>query len=284
MISIQIWLTLGILAGAILLFVTEWLPLDLVALGVVLGLMISGILTPEQALEGFSSPIVITVAALFIVGGAVMETGLADTISSKIVALAGKSKSRLLIMIMGTVALLSGFMSDTGTVAVMAPAVISISRKKKINPSKLLIPLSFGSLLGGAMTLIGTPPNIVVSDLLLENGYTPFSFFDFTPIGGALLLIGVSYIVFAGRWLLPDHPPAAEFQRVDSPEELVQLYKLPQDLYRLRVRQGSPLHGKILSESNLRGEYGLTVLEILRASESQTLKQIEDGTQRSAIP
>lgn len=177
--TLEMWITISLLSGAILLFITEWLQVDLVALGVVIGLMVSGILTPDEALAGFSSPIVITVAALFVVGGAVMETGLADTISQKIVHFAGESRFRLLVLIMGTVALLSGFISDTGTVAVMAPAIISISRKKGINPSKLLIPLSFGSLLGGAMTLIGTPPNIIVSDLLLENGYTPFSIFRF---------------------------------------------------------------------------------------------------------
>jgi len=276
MISLQIWLTLAILGGAILLFVTEWLPIDLVALGVVLGLMLSGILTPEEALAGFSSPIVITIAALFIVGGAVMETGLADTISNKIAAVAGKSRSRLLIMIMGTVAILSGFISDSGTVAIMAPAVISISRKKKINPSQLLIPLSYGSLLGGVMTLIGTSPNIVVSDLLLEYGYPGFGFFDFTPIGLALLIVGIIYILLTGRWLLPDNPPAAEYQRIDSPEELVLLYKLPEDLYRLRVRQSSPLGGKVLSESELRAKYGLTVLEILRTPESGTKIQGEE--------
>ena len=141
MFSVDIWIVLGILTAAILLFVTEWLSVDLVALGVVLGLMLFGILSPDVALAGFSSPIVITVAALFIVGGAVMETGLADIISNKIGEFAGKSKIKLLILLMGTVALLSGFISDTGTVAVMAPAIISISRKKNINPSKLLIPL-----------------------------------------------------------------------------------------------------------------------------------------------
>ena len=263
--TLEMWITIGLLAGAILLFITEWLQVDLVALGVVIGLMVSGILTPDEALAGFSSPIVITVAALFVVGGAVMETGLADTISQKIVHFAGESKFRLLVLIMGTVALLSGFISDTGTVAVMAPAVISISRKKGINPSKLLIPLSFGSLLGGAMTLIGTPPNIIVSDLLLENGYTPFQFFDFTPIGLTLLISGILFLALTSRWLLPDHKPRTELQRVDSPEELVQVYKLPEDLYRLRVRTQSPLAGKTLLQSDLRSTFEVTVLEILRS-------------------
>ncbi len=269
MLSFEIWLTLGILAGAVLLFITEWLPVDLVALGVVLALMLGGVLVPEDALAGFSSPIVITIAALFIVGGAVMETGLADSISSRIAGFAGQSKVRLLILLMGSVALMSGFISDSGTVAVMAPAVISISRKKKISPSQLLMPISIGALLGGAMTLIGTPPNIVVSDLLAENGFSPFRFFDYTPIGLALLFAGIVYIILVSRKLLPDRPPTTELQRIDSPERLIQLYKLPEDLYRLRIRIGSPLDGVTLYESGLRSEYGLSVLEILRPDQNR---------------
>lgn len=268
MATIEIWITLALLGAAILFFVTEWLSVDLVALGLVISLMVTGILSPEEALAGFSSPIVITIATLFIVGGAVMETGLADSVSGKIIQFAGKSKSRLLVLIMGTVALLSGFISDAGTVAVMAPATISISRKKSINPSKLLIPLSFASMLGGAMTLIGTPPNIVVSDLLAENGFQPFSFFDYTPIGLVLLFVGILYIALAGRWLLPDRKRGKELQRVDSPEELMEVYKLSEDLFRLRILQGSPLAGKSVLESDLGSSYGVNVLEITRAEEN----------------
>jgi di/tricarboxylate transporter len=268
MANIEIWITLALLGAAILFFVTEWLSVDLVALGLMISLMVTGILSPEEALAGFSSPIVITIATLFIVGGAVMETGLADSVSVKIIQFAGKSKSRLLVLIMGTVALLSGFISDAGTVAVMAPAIISISRKKSINPSKLLIPLSFASMLGGAMTLIGTPPNIVVSDLLAENGFQPFSFFDYTPIGLILLFVGILYIALAGRWLLPDRKRGKELQRVDSPEELMEVYKLSEDLFRLRIRQGSPLAGKSLLESDLGSNYGVNVLDIFRAEEN----------------
>ena len=268
MANIDIWITLVLLGAAILFFVTEWLSVDLVAIGLVISLMVTGILTVEEALAGFSSPIVITIATLFIVGGAVMETGLADSVSGKIIQYAGKSKSRLMVLIMSTVAILSGFISGTGTVAVMAPAIISISRKKGINPSKLLIPLSFASMLGGAMTLIGTAPNIVVSDLLAENGFQPFTFFDYTPIGLVLLFIGILYITLAGRWLLPDRKSGTELQRVDSPEELMKVYKLPEDLYRLRIRQGSPLAGKSLLESDLGSSYGVNVLEIFRAEET----------------
>ena len=267
--TLSAWITLGILCGAILLFITEWISSDLVALGVVVGLTLFGVLSPDEALGGFSSPIVITIAALFIVGGAAMETGLADTVSSGIIQFAGKSQTRLLLMVMATVALLSGFISDAGTVAVMAPAIISISRKKGVNPSKLLIPLSFGSLLGGSMTLIGTPPNIVVSDLLAENGFVPFKFFDYTPIGFVLLLAGMFFLVLTNRWLLPDRPSGRELQRVKSPEELIQVYQLPEDLYRLRVRAQSPLVGKTLPESNLRKGFEITVLEVLHPEDSE---------------
>jgi di/tricarboxylate transporter len=274
--SIDMWITVGILAAAITFFITEWLAIDLVALGVVLSLMISGILTPEEALAGFSSPIVITVAALFVVGGAVLQTGLADTISQRIISLSGKSTLRLLTIIMGTVALLSGFISDTGTVAVMAPAIISIGWKKDINPSRLLIPLSYGALLGGAMTLIGTPPNIIVSDLLIEEGYQSFQFFDFTPIGFSLLVMGVAFIATAGRWLLPDRKPSRDYQRVESPQELVQLYKLPKNLFRLRVRKPSPLIGQTLESADLRGSYQITVLEILRRESPRSIARMGD--------
>lgn len=276
MLQIDSWITLGLFIATILLFLTEWLEVDLVALGLVIGLMITGILTPEEALAGFSSPIVITIAALFIVGGAVMETGLADSISGRIIKFAGKSRFRLLILIMGTVALLSGFISDTGTVAVMAPAIISISRKKHINPSKLLIPLSFGSLLGGAMTLIGTPPNIVVSDLLAVNGFETFQFFDFTPIGLILLAVGIIYMTLTSQWLLPDHKSSKTLQRVDSPEELMEVYKLPEDLYRLRIRQGSPLAGKTILESDLGNNFNINVLDINRAEQTRARTLIGD--------
>lgn len=276
MLQIDSWITLGLFLATILFFLTEWLEVDLVALGLVLGLMITGILTPEEALAGFSSPIVITIAALFIVGGAVMETGLADAISGRIIKFAGNSRFRLLILIMGTVALLSGFISDTGTVAVMAPAIISISRKKQINPSKLLIPLSFGSLLGGAMTLIGTPPNIVVSDLLATNGFEAFQFFDYTPIGLILLAVGIIYMTLTSQWLLPDHKSSKMLQRVDSPEELMEVYKLPEDLYRLRIRQGSPLAGKTVLESDLGNNFNINVLDINRAEQTRTRTLIGD--------
>ncbi len=158
----------------------------------------------------------------------------------------------------------------------MAPAIISISRKKQINPSKLLIPLSFGSLLGGAMTLIGTPPNIIVSDLLAVNGFETFQFFDFTPIGLILLVVGILYMTLTSKWLLPDHKSSKNLQRVDSPEKLMEVYKLPEDLYRLRIRDGSPLVGITILESELGNTYNINVLEIIQAEQNRPKPLIAD--------
>ncbi|MBS1250536.1 MAG: putative transporter [Chloroflexi bacterium] len=274
--TVEMWITLGILATAILLFITEWLRVDLVALGVVISLMVSGVLSPEEAIQGFSSQVVLTVAALFVVGGAAMQTGLADVIGQRILTLTGNSPPRLTAVIMGTVALLSGFISDTGTVAVMAPTVLSLSWRSRIQPSKLLLPLSIGSLLGGATTLIGTPPNIIVSDLLVKNGLPPFQFFDFTPIGLAILAAGILFVTATSRWLLPDRVASPDVQRVETPDELVQLYKLPEGLFRLRVRKRSPLAEKTLEDAALRKNFSLTVLEILRSPAPRPLAKVGD--------
>jgi len=268
------YLTLGILAIAILLFITEWLRVDVVALGVVVALMLTGILTTSEAVSGFSNSAVLTIAALFVVGGAVMQTGLAGTIGRRILTIAGGSQTRLLIVIMAAVALLSGFMSDTGTVAILLPAILSLALNANISSSKLLIPLAFGALLGGAMTLIGTPPNIIVSDVLSEAGMQPFQFFDYTPIGLILLATGIGYMLLVGFRVLPENRPKQDIQRVETPEELVELYKLPDNLFRLRIRRSSPLVGASLQQSGMRQDYRMNILEILRDSNPREVAKL----------
>ena len=262
--TLEMWLVLGILVTAVTLFITEWLRVDVVAVGVLLSLMVTGVLTTGEALAGFSSTAVLTIAALFVVGGAVLHTGLAGAIGRRILTIAGDSEWRLVMVIMIAVTLLSGFMSDTGTVAVLLPAIISLATSTKISPAKLLIPLAFGSLLGGAMTLIGTPPNIIVSEVLQEAGYEPFFFFSYTPMGLVLAAIGVIFMVFVGRRLLPDRRVLVEKQVVATPKELVDVYRLPENLLRLRVRRGSGLIGRNVFESGLREQFGVTVLKIMR--------------------
>lgn len=263
------WIALGILVAAIVLFVTEWLRVDVVAIGVMVALMLTNLLTAQEAIAGFSNPAVLTIASLFIVGGGVMQTGLAATIGEGILKVAGTRPGRLTVVIMTAVALLSAVMSDTGTVAVLLPAIISLGVSAKISPSKLLMPLSFGSLLGGATTLIGTPPNIIVSDILREQGLQPFSFFSYTPVGLLLFVAGVLFMLFFGRHLLPDHKPKQEVQRVETPEELIDLYRLPDNLFRLRVRRESALAGKSILEARLGQEHGLTVLDVLRPAKER---------------
>ncbi|MEA3439983.1 MAG: SLC13 family permease [Chloroflexota bacterium] len=260
----DMWIVAIILAAAIILFITEWLRVDVVAITVVVALMLTGILTPEDAISGFANPAVLTIASLFVIGGAVLQTGLAGAIGQRILRIAGDKPITLTATIMVAVALLSAIMSDSGTVAVLLPATISLAVSAKISPSKLLIPLSFGALLGGATTLIGTPPNIIVSDLLREVGLTPFQFFDYTPIGLVLLVAGVLFMVFLGRRLLPDRVPAQDVQRVETPEELVDLYRLPDNLFHLRVRRGSNLIEHSLEDTRLRSDFGMLVLNILR--------------------
>ena len=268
------WITLGILVAAIVLFITEWLRVDLVALLVVVALMLSGILTTQEAIAGFANPAILTIASLFVIGGGVMQVGLAGRIGQQILSIAGEGQRRLVAMIMLTVALLSGFLSSTGTVAVLLPAIISLSRNARISPSKLLMPLSFGALLGGAMTLIGTPPNIIVNDLLTEHDVRTFAFFDYTPIGIVLLIAGVGFMLFIGFRLLPEHKSQAELHRIETPEELVSIYRLPDNLYRLRVRRASPLINKTLQEADLRQKFNLSILEILRSPEPREVAKL----------
>jgi di/tricarboxylate transporter len=283
------WIVLAILTAALVLFVTEWLRVDVVAFAVVVALALTGVLTPEQAFAGFSNPAVLTIAALFIIGGAVMNSGLAGALGRRVLRVAGESEARLIIVLMGAVALLSSIMSDTGTVAVLLPAVVAVARGAKIAPSKLLIPLSFGALLGGAATQIGTPPNIIVSDLLVEAGIKPFGFFSFTPMGVTLIAIGLLFMLFIGRRVLPARGTSIESQRVETPEELVELYRLPEDLFRLRVRRTSALAGKTLSEADLRGEFNLNVLDVRRAGvdrpvEGPRLAALLSEDQERSIP
>jgi len=265
----EMWIALGILVVAIILFVTEWLRVDVVAIGVMVALMLTGLVSSAEAISGFSNPAVLTIAALFVVGGAVMQTGVAASIGQRILLIAGTSPVRLTIVIMLAVALLSSVMSDTGTVAVLLPAIVSLAASAKISNSKLLIPLAYGSLLGGATTLIGTPPNIIVSDLLREQGLEPFRFFSYTPVGISLVVAGGLFMVLVGRRLLPDHKPKQDVQRIETPKELVALYRLPENLFRLRVLHNSNLIGKTASEARLRQDFGLTVVNILRAKQTK---------------
>lgn len=276
----DMWLTLGILAVAILLFITEWVRVDVVALGVVVALMISGILTTSEALAGFSSTAVLLIAALFIVGGAVFHTGLANMLASQIIRIAGTNETRLIIVVMISVAIMSGFISNTGTVAVLLPAVISIALTLKISPSKLLIPLAFASSLGGAATLIGTPPNIIVSEALGDAGFEPFQFFSFLPMGIILIAVGTGFMLFM-RQFLPDNRSEELEQEAASPEELLEQHDLPDQIYRVRIRKASSLVDKAIQDARIGRKFGIDILEISRPAPPRTIAAL--GSQSIVI-
>lgn len=272
----ELW-TLAILIFAILFFLTEWLRIDVVALVVVCALMVTDVLTPAEATAGFSSSSVIIIGALFVVGGAIFQTGLAAIIGERILSIAGTDETRLTVVIMVAVALLSGFMSNTGTVAVLLPAILALAGSAKISASKLMIPLAFASSLGGALTLIGTPPNIIVSDTLKGEGLEPFAFFDYLPLGLILLVAGIGFMVLVGKRILPDYKPAKAVIDTATPEELMKIYRLPDNIFRVRIRDKSPIKDKTLKEASLPEHYDLIVMEILRPSEPTELLRI--GTQ-----
>lgn len=269
----EMWITLAILVVAIFLFITELLRVDVVALLALLALMLTRILTVDEALAGFSSSAVLLIAALFIVGGAVFQTGLANTIADGVLRVAGTSETRLLIVVMAAVAVMSGFMSNTGTVAVLMPAIIGIALRLKLSPARLLIPLAFASSLGGAATLIGTPPNIIVSEALQEAGYDAFEFFSFAPMGVVLVIVGIGFMLLF-RHLLPDRKLAQDSQQASTPAELLEEHRLPDSIFKMRVRSTSPFLDREIQDLRIHDKYDIDILEISRPAPPRTLAAV----------
>ena len=263
--------TLVILALSALFFVNGKIRSDLVALCALVLLMICKILTPEEALSGFSNPIVIMMVGLFVVGGAIFKTGLAKMISSKILRLAGKSELKLFILIMMVTAFIGAFVSNTGTVALMLPIVVSMAASANICPGRFLMPLAFASSMGGMATLIGTPPNLVVDEVLSNAGFTDLSFFSFTPIGVICVLIGLVVLIPLSKFFLVKKEDGKDTKTTTghSPKELAKKYQLSDNLYRIQIRPGSRIGGKKLQELNITQAYNLSILEIRRQSSSQ---------------
>ena len=262
-------LVLGILAGAVVLFVSEKLRVDVVAMIVLVALVVTGLITAEEAFSGFASPAVITVWAVFIVSGGLTRSGVADLIARQMMRLAGRDKVRLTVLIMVTVGTMSAFMNNIGAVAILLPAVMSVARETDIPPSKLLIPLAWASLLGGNMTMIGTPPNILASSILESYGdIEPFSFFDFLPMGLVVLTAGTLYMVFVGRRLLPRRTPGGG---------LADSYPVQEYLTEARVADDSPLVGKTVREAHLESRHGLNVIHIhLCCQEGEAVSAMTD--------
>ncbi|NNJ10274.1 SLC13 family permease [Chloroflexales bacterium ZM16-3] len=260
----DILIVFGILAATIALFVSDRLRLDLVALLALLSLLLAGLLTPAEAAAGFGDSTVMLIASLFVVGDGLFQTGVAAAMGRWLGRVAGTSELRVLIVTMLVVAPLSAFISSTGTVAIMMPIAVSLARRAGFSPSRLLIPMAYAALIGGMLTLIGTPPNLVVNEALIAAGRPSLGFFSLTPIGLIILLAGVAFMALTSRRLLPARvdPAAGAGRSQISLAELSAAYLLPDSISRLRVREGSPLAGRSLAESGLRARYGATVVAV----------------------
>lgn len=258
-------MVLVVLAGALALFVSDRVPLDLVALLVVIALPLTGVLTPQQALAGFADPLVVMIAALFVVSGALVETGLASSIGNWIARVAGNGEARLMAVLMLATAGLSAFMSSTGTVAIMLPIAVRLAWRQRLSPSRLLIPVAFAALLGGTLTLIATPPNLVASQTLVAAGEDPLGFFALAPVGLVLVAVATLFLVTIGRRLLPDRAPNAPAAEESGPQALgsvAERFGLVEELWRFKIPPGSLLVGETLGELRWPERLGVRVVAI----------------------
>lgn len=267
--TFEIAIVLTILAVSLILFVSEVIRMDLVALLVLGTLAVSGLVTPPQAFAGFSNGAVITVWAMFILSEGLTSTGIANVIGRQIMRIAGRREIPMIIVIMITGAVMSAFMNNIGIAALMLPVVIEVARRTRVPASRLLMPLAYATLLGGLMTLIGTPPNLLVSDALKQAGHQPFALFDFTPIGGALMVVGVLFVAIIGRLMLPK--TRQERSKHRSQRSLRADYKLQDRTFMMRVPVASVLVGKTLAESRIGASTGLIILALIRFGRSETL-------------
>ena len=262
-------ITLSILFITVILFVIGKIRSDLVALCALIFLMLFGILTPAEALSGFSNPIVIMMIGLFVVGGGVFRTGLANVISRKILIFAGNDSTKLFILVMLVTSVIGGFVSNTGTVALMLPIVVSLAMAADTSPSRFLMPLAFASSMGGMMTLIGTPPNLVIDSTLREAGYAGLSFFSFLPIGLICVTLGIVALGFLSKIFLTKKSDVGDNKRSKTLKELANEYQLSQNLFRVRVIPESKIAGKKLLELEISKKYNINVLEVRRRSNNQ---------------
>ncbi len=260
--------TLIILLLSAVFFVSGKVRSDLVALCALLALLLCQILTPAEGLSGFSNTTVIMMIGLFIVGGGIFQTGLAKMIGSKVMTLAGNSEIRLFLLVMIVTAAIGMFVSNTGTVALMLPIVVSMAAAAGTSSRRLLMPLAFASSMGGMMTLIGTPPNLIVSDTLESAGFEPLGFFTFLPVGLVTLAVGILYLLPMTRLVLaPKEKSKDKKSKGKSLKELVNEYGITSNLFRVHIKENdSKAIGRTVVDLNVYREYGLNVLELRRSA------------------
>lgn len=265
-------ITLILLLVAVILFATEKIPVDVVGIILVIGLVVTQVLTVQDAVAGFGNDIIITIAGLFILTGGLVKTGIVDSIGRRLFRIAGNNEFLLLflVMLVGTVS--STFMNNTTAAAMLIPFVLGLAERAKIPPSKLLMPLAFGTILGGSCLLIGTSTNLAVSGAMKNFGLEPYTMFELTPVGVIVALLGILYMLFIGRKILPAR---------GGEESLTEQYFMREYISEVIVLPESHLIGKTLAEANINLELDLNVLGIIRGSEQKIAprasEKIEEG-------
>src|SRR5918999_137001 len=249
----QIAIVLSLLFVALVLFATERIPIDIVAVMLVLALVVTNTLTASEAFAGFGNDIVITIAGLFLLTGGLAKTGVIDEVGRRLHRTAGDSEFRIAALIMFSAALCAAVMKNTTTTAMFLPVVLGIAARRNISPSKLLMPLAFGAILGGTCTLIGTSTNLAVSGALPRYGIQPFTMFELTRVGVVIVGVGMLYMLLLGLRLLP---------RRKSAESLTEQYHIRQYMTEVIVLHDSPLIGKSLAEARFGAELDMNVLGI----------------------
>ena len=265
--------TLATLIFTMVFFISGKIRSDIVALCALALLVIMGILEPtsKEAFSGFSSTAVIMMVGLFVVGGAIFQTGLAKMISSKLMRLAGNSETRLFVLVMAVTSLMGAFVSNTGTVAIMIPIVVSMAMSAKMNPSRLLMPLAFASSMSGMMTLIGTPPNLIINEELISKGHEGLGFFTFLPVGLICIFVGTLILLPLSKKYLskPGSLSSKSASSAKSLKELVKEYGISNSLHKVQVNADSLAAGKMIGELNIRNVYGLNIIEVRHMEKGQ---------------
>ena len=285
-------ITLSILIITVAMFIWGRVRADIVALTALAALLVFGILTPSEALAGFSSPIVIMMIGLFVVGGAIMQTGLAKLTGNKLMALSRGNETITFLLVMLVTSFIGAFVSNTGTVALMMPIIVSLAAASGMQSSRFLMPLAFAGSLGGMLTLIGTPPNLVIDEALTEAGYQPLAFFSFFPVGLIVIAIGIIVLMPLSKIFLSKKQNGKKRDKAKSLDDLVDEYQLLDNLHRYIVpskRYGAAdenggvmdIVGKTLKDLSIQKKYGVSIIEIRNEKKSK-LGLVKDVNQNMA--
>ena len=285
-------ITLSILIITVAMFIWGRVRADIVALTALAALLVFGILTPSEALAGFSSPIVVMMIGLFVVGGAIMQTGLAKLTGNKLMALSRGNETITFLLVMLVTSFIGAFVSNTGTVALMMPIIVSLAAASGMQSSRFLMPLAFAGSLGGMLTLIGTPPNLVIDEALTEAGYQPLAFFSFFPVGLIVIAIGIIVLMPLSKIFLSKKQNGKKKDKAKSLDDLVDEYQLLDNLHRYIVpskRYGAAdenggvmdIVGKTLKDLSIQKKYGVSIIEIRNEKKSK-LGLVKDVNQNMA--